>query len=100
MKLQVGATASSSQDWQTIQNGAAERYYEKVQISAEEFVWVFVRHWRKWLSSPKISSAAMLLNCKSHDWEKLQAENVALCWEKGELQNDKNKKTWKKARKK
>ena len=34
----------------------------------------------------------MLLNCKSHNWRKSQAENVALCREKGELQNDKNKK--------
>jgi len=33
----------------------------------------------------------MLLNCKSHNWRKSQAENVALCREKGELQN-KNKK--------
>lgn len=41
----------------------------------------------------------MLLNCKSHNWRKSQAEKMAHCQEKEELQNDKNKKNWKKAQK-
>lgn len=89
-------TSSCSRNRPKEQNGMAKRYCDKAQINAEEFIWGFVKHRWKWLSSPEISSAAMVLNCKSHNWRKSQAENVALCQEKEELQNDRNKKNFEK----
>lgn len=75
-------TWSSSQHWQTVQNGTTGIYCEKAQIDAEEFIWGFVKHRWKWRSSSEISSAALLINCKSHNQRKSQAENVTLCREK------------------